>query len=105
MTGKTPGWYRYVADREVLVLDLHVQPNAKRTEFAGLHGERLKVRVAAPAVDGRANDVLTAFIADEFDLPGGRVIIRSGSRGRSKTVEIRGQAEPLLAQMKKLSYS
>lgn len=72
--------------------------------MAGLHGERLKVRVAAPAVDGKANDLLVAFVAGKFDLPAARVMIRRGSRGRTKTLEIRGQADVLLAQVKKLSH-
>jgi uncharacterized protein len=98
-------WYRYDADRGVLTLVLHVQPNAKRTEIAGLHGGHLKVRVAAPAVDDKANEMLVGFLADRFDLPGGRVMIRRGSHGRTKTVEIYGQAASLLARAKNLLHS
>jgi uncharacterized protein (TIGR00251 family) len=43
-----------------VILDLHVQPGASRSEFAGKHGERVKVRLAAPAVDNKANDALIA---------------------------------------------
>lgn len=82
-----------------------MQHNAKRTEFAGLHGSHLKVRVAAPAVEDKANELLVGFLADKFDLPGGRVMIRRGTRGRTKTVEICGQAAALLARVKKLLHS
>jgi uncharacterized protein len=98
-------WYRCDEDRDLLTLILHVQPNAKRTEIAGLHGGRLKVRIAAPAVEGKANELLVGFLADTFDLPGGRVMIRRGSHGRTKTVEIYGQAASLLARVKRLLHS
>jgi len=98
-------WYRCDEDRDLLTLILHVQPNAKRTEIAGLHGGRLKVRIAAPAVEGKANELLVGFLADTFDLPGGRVMIRRGSHGRTKTVEIYGQAASILARVKRLLHS
>jgi uncharacterized protein (TIGR00251 family) len=98
-------WYRYDKDRCVLTLLLHVQPNAKRTEFAGRYGGQLKVRVAAPAVDNKANALLITFLADKFDLPGGRVMIRRGNHGRTKTVEIYGQAACLLARVNMLLHS
>ena len=98
-------WYRCDEDRDLLTLLLHVQPNAKRTEIAGVHGGRLKVRIAAPAVEGKANELLVGFLADTFDLPGGRVMIRRGSHGRTKTVEIYGQAASLLARVKRLLHS
>jgi uncharacterized protein YggT (Ycf19 family) len=69
----TESWYRYDPERGLLSLDLHVQPNARRTEIAGLHGGRLKVRLAAPAVEGMANQLLVGFLADKFDLKGGRL--------------------------------
>jgi uncharacterized protein (TIGR00251 family) len=52
-----------------LILELHVQPGAKRSEFAGTHGARIKLRLAAPAVDGKANAALVEFLADYFAVP------------------------------------
>jgi uncharacterized protein (TIGR00251 family) len=98
-------WYRCDPDRGLLTLILHVQPNARRTEIAGLHGGYLKVRIAAPAVEGKANEMLVGFLTDKFALPGGRVMIRRGSHGRTKTVEIYGQAACLLARVKELLHS
>lgn len=105
MSETTESWYRYDPERGLLSLDLHVQPNARRTEIAGLHGGRLKVRLAAPAVEGMANQLLVGFLADKFDLKGGQVMIRRGSHGRTKTVEIYGQAASLLARVKELLHS
>lgn len=71
-----------------IVLELHVQPGAKRSEFAGMHGERRKVRLAAPAQEGRANEALVAFLAEHYRVPKRCVSITSGLRSRSKRVEI-----------------
>ena len=71
-----------------LVLELHVQPGAKRTEFAGMHGERLKVRLAAPPVDGKANDALIAFLADHYGVPQRNVTIETGFGSRQKRVVV-----------------
>lgn len=71
-----------------MILDLHVQPGASRTEFAGKHGERTKVRIAARAVDGKANQALIEFLADYFGVPRRNVRITSGLKSRQKRVVI-----------------
>lgn len=81
-------WYRRNAD--VLTLTLHVQPGAKRSEIAGLHGEALKIRLAAPPVEGRANEALLKFIAQLFDVPLRQVELRQGGQSRHKVVAITG---------------
>jgi len=73
-----------------VVLDLHVQPGAKRTEVAGMHGDRLKVRLAAPPVDGAANDELVRFVAEAFGVPRRDVTIVSGTTSRRKRVRVEG---------------
>jgi uncharacterized protein (TIGR00251 family) len=99
---RTAAWYRYDPDRDVLTLDVYVQPNASRTEATGLHGGKLKVRVAAPPVDDRANALLQDFLKTKLDLPVGRVMIRRGGRGRSKTIEISQPGPALLDSLKQL---
>jgi uncharacterized protein (TIGR00251 family) len=71
-----------------LILELHVQPGASRSEFAGKHGERLKVRLAARAVDGKANEALVEFLAEHYRVPRRNVRIVSGLKSRRKRVEI-----------------
>ena len=95
-------WYRYDPDRDVLTLVLRVQPEAGRTGFAGFHGGHPKVRVSAPAIEDRANTLLLDFLKKKFDLRGGQVIIRRGSRGRSKTIEISNPGQTLLVRLKEL---
>jgi uncharacterized protein (TIGR00251 family) len=70
------------------VITLHVQPGASRTGYAGLHGDAHKIRLAAPAVDGRANEALIAFLADAFGVPKRDVTIASGASARRKIVRI-----------------
>jgi len=75
-------------------LALHVQPGAKRSAPAGLHGERLKLRIAAPALDGRANDALIAFVAERLGVPRARVAVAKGERSREKLVVVSGKCDP-----------
>jgi uncharacterized protein (TIGR00251 family) len=81
-------WYRRNGD--VLTLTLHVQPGAKRTDVAGLHGEALKIRLAAPPIEGRANEALLKFIAEAFGVPLRQVELRQGGQSRHKVVAISG---------------
>lgn len=72
-------------------ISVRAQPRASRTEVAGPYGERaVRVRVAAPPVDGAANDELVAFLADLFGVPGRAVEIVRGHGSRSKTVRVLG---------------
>jgi uncharacterized protein len=69
---------------------VHVQPRAKRSEVAGRHGDALKVRLAAPPVDGAANEELVRFLAETLGVPRRAVRIVGGLTARRKTVEIEG---------------
>ena len=81
-------WLR--TDGEDVLLKLHIQPGAKQTEVAGLHGEALKIRLAAPPVDGRANDCLIAYLADRLAVAKRRVELVGGASSREKRVRISG---------------
>ena len=76
-----------------MILDVHVQPGASRSEFAGRHGDRIKVRLAAPAVDGKANVALVDFLAAHFGVPRRNVRIAAGLGSRQKRVVIEGAEE------------
>ncbi|MCX7193263.1 MAG: DUF167 domain-containing protein [Proteobacteria bacterium] len=81
-------WYR--RNGEVITLTLHVQPGAKRSEIAGLHGEALKIRLAAPPIDGRANEALLKYVGGLFDVPLRQVELKQGGQSRHKVVAITG---------------
>ena len=90
-----PDWYRKTPDGWLLTL--HIQPGAKKSEVVGLHGDALKVRVASPPVDGKANEALIAFIADQFGLPKRVVQLVKGDTSRAKTVLVASaKADPTL---------
>jgi YggT family protein len=72
-----------------LILDCHLQPKASKDEFAGLHGERLKIRLTAPPVEGKANAQLLAFLARAFGVAKSQVVLLSGELNRQKRVRIR----------------
>lgn len=72
------------------LLEVHVQPGAKRTEVVGLHGDRLKIKLAAPPVDGKANDALVAWAAEVFQVGRGDVELVRGQTSRQKTLRISG---------------
>lgn len=65
-------------------------PNAPRTQIAGWLGDALKIKVHAPAVEGRANDALCAFIADVLQLQRRDVTLKSGGKSRQKVLSING---------------
>ncbi len=75
---------------EGVSLFLFIQPRASRTEYAGLQGDALKFRVAAPPVDGAANEALRRFLAASFRVPLRQVMMVSGTAGRRKRVVVRG---------------
>jgi len=75
-------------NRGAVILNLHVQPGAKRTEVAGRHGDALKIRLAAPPVDGKANVELLRFLSDAFDVPLRNVTLVRGESSRQKIVRI-----------------
>ncbi|NLY58051.1 MAG: YggU family protein [Gammaproteobacteria bacterium] len=71
-----------------LIIDCHLQPGARGIGFAGLHGERLKIRISAPPVDGKANAMLLEFLARAFAVSKRQVSLLSGQQSRQKRVLI-----------------
>ena len=71
-------------------LELKTIPNAPRDEVGGWLGTALKVKVHAPALDGRANDVLLEFLATELKVPRRTVSLVRGDKSRQKVIRIDG---------------
>ena len=81
-------WYRISGDS--ITLTLHIQPGAKKSGIAGLHGDALKIRLAAPPIEGRANDALLKYMSRLFDVPLRQVVLLQGEQSRHKVVAITG---------------
>lgn len=86
-------WYR-IEDGDRLLLTLHVQPGARRTEVAGVHGDALKLRLAAPPVEGKANAELVRFLAAALGVSPRAVTLVAGATSRRKRVAVAGAARP-----------
>lgn len=75
-------------DGDALLLTLHVQPGAKRTEIAGTHGDALKIRLHAPPIEGKANSELVRYLAGAFGVPVRQVMLMRGDSSRRKVLRI-----------------
>ena len=84
----SPGWPCLRADAPGCVLDLSVQPGAKKTQIDGLHDGALRVRLAAPPVDGKANAALITWLAAELRCPKRDVQLLRGEASRRKQVRL-----------------
>jgi len=72
------------------VLEIRVQPGARRSEVVGPYGSAVKIRIAAPPVDGEANRELESFLAATLGVPRAAVAVVSGHSSRSKRVRVTG---------------
>ena len=75
---------------------IHVVPRARTTEVAGTHGDAVKIRVAAPPVDGAANAELIRYVARRLGVPARQVTIAAGASARRKVVAVEGVASDRL---------
>jgi uncharacterized protein (TIGR00251 family) len=83
-----PWWHEASGESGVWYLSVRVQPGASRTEVVGEYGDQLRVRLAAPPVDGKANAALEKYVARELGLPRAAVAVLRGHGSRSKVLRI-----------------
>jgi uncharacterized protein (TIGR00251 family) len=89
-------WARRTADG--WLLQVRARPGARRTGVVGVHGDALKVELAAPADAGRANAELVRFLAGALGVPKASVVLRAGERNRSKLVLVPADADLALVE-------
>jgi uncharacterized protein (TIGR00251 family) len=80
------GWLR--RDGADLVLQVQIQPRAKSDAIVGVTGGRLKIRLTAPPVEGRANEHLVAYLAGLFGVPRRQVVLERGETSKWKQLRI-----------------
>ena len=82
-------------------INVYVQPRASKTVVAGMHDGCVKIRLAAPPVDGAANAALVEFVAEQLGIAKSRVRITAGLTSRRKTIEVDGVSAQQLAEVLK----
>jgi uncharacterized protein (TIGR00251 family) len=87
-SARCPAWLG--SDDHGLLLRVHLQPGARQTAIRGEHGGRLKIAVASPPIDGRANSALTKWLAEQLGLPSQSLRITAGEHSRDKTIRVSG---------------
>ncbi len=92
MADAPPRWFRREPQR--LILSIHVQPGARASEVAGIHGDSLKIRVQAPAIEDRANEALIEFVAQRLGIARRDVTLASGARSREKKLHVPPHCDP-----------
>ena len=75
------------------ILRVHVVPNAKMDSVVGVHGGAIKIKLRAPAVDGKANAALIRFLAEQLKLSRDAIVLKRGDKSRGKTIQIHGLSE------------
>lgn len=82
-------WFDDLGDG-IFRLRLAIQPGARKSEIIGIHGDCLKMKIAAPPVDGTANEALLVFLAERLHLKRKQVQLHSGKTSRRKVIEVQG---------------
>ncbi|MCC6531233.1 MAG: DUF167 domain-containing protein [Burkholderiales bacterium] len=98
--GALPCWARSSEDGRGLVLTLHVRPLARASGPDGRHGDALKLRIAAPALDNRANDALVEFLHRGLALPRAAVRIAHGVHSRRKVIAIDANSRAIVQRLR-----
>jgi len=92
----------FLSTSQGYVLRLTVVPGAQRTQVVGLHGDRLKVRLAAPPEKGAANQELIAFLARALNLPKSALKLTGGGQSRTKVVTVHDRSQDLVDRLDRL---
>ena len=86
-------------DKGTLLL-LYIQPGASRTIIAGVHGERLKVKIKAPPRDGEANQALGEYFSEVLGIPKSKIFLIRGESSRQKTILVELSLSEILSKIK-----
>jgi hypothetical protein len=75
------------------ILRFHIVPNAKVNKVVGEHGTAIKIKLRAPAVEGKANAALRRFLAEELGVSERQIVLERGEKSREKVIRIEGLSE------------
>jgi uncharacterized protein len=94
-------WYR--EDSAGVTFSVRVVPRASRSEVVGFHDGALKIRIAAPPVEGAANQELLKFLARRFAAPRASVTLIAGASSKNKIIRIANPTDAMRKELSKLS--
>lgn len=77
----------------VATIRVHIIPNAKIDTVVGEYGDVIKIKLRAPAVEGKANTALRRFLAEKLRIPQRAIVLERGERSREKVIRIDGLSE------------
>lgn len=92
----------WVQNEHCVVIDIYVQPGAKISQIIGKHGDRLKLKIGAPPIDGKANQAVIDFFAKLLNLTKNNIAIVSGEKSRNKRVSLIGNVPFFIQQIEEL---
>src|SRR5438105_10937441 len=72
------------------IVHFHIVPNAKTDQVVGRHGDAIKIKLRAPAVDGKANAALLNFLAEQLEISKHAIVLERGQKSRDKLIRIEG---------------
>jgi uncharacterized protein len=98
MSSNLPVWLKADTSSNSYILALYCQPGAKKTEVQGEHDGRLKIRLAAPPVEGKANDALVLWLSKQLHINRSSIELLAGDLSRLKRVKVRGVTSELILQ-------
>jgi uncharacterized protein len=75
------------------IFRVHVLPNAKIDKVVDEHGDPIKIKLRAPAVEGKANAALRSFLAGQLEIPERSIVLERGAKSREKTIRIDGLSD------------
>jgi uncharacterized protein (TIGR00251 family) len=75
------------------IVHFHIVPNAKTNQVVGTHGDAIKIKLRAPAVDGKANATLLNFLAEQLEISKHAIVLERGQKSREKLIRIEGLRE------------
>jgi len=82
--------YLIKEDKGNIFVNVKVQPRASKNEVCGIYGDRIKIKLTAPPVEGEANEKLREFLAEKLEINRGCIEIITGHRGKNKLIKVVG---------------
>jgi len=87
----SPGGHR--PPLQLATLLFHIAPNARTNQVVGKHGDAIKIKLRAPAVEGKANAALLRFLSEQLEIPKSAIVLERGQKSREKLARITGLGE------------